>query len=180
MESINEKLYVYQMHQDDPRKCTSAKLARFRLVKPVHFMRHIPRKSIVLNPFAKEVIFPGDRPEVERFGVVVVDCSWERAQEVFSKRLGGRSMRLPTLLAGNPVNYGHPQKLSSAEALAATLYVVGFRGEAEKLMSIFKWGHTFIELNRQPLDEYGQASSREEIEGIEREYFPFLSAANKE
>lgn len=173
MASIYEKLYVYEMRQDDPRKCTSAKLVRFKLAKKVSLIRQIPRKTAILNPFANKIVCPADRLDVEYYGVAVVDCSWENAREVFSRKLL-RSFRLPTLLAGNPVNYGHPQKLSSVEALAATLYIVGFKEEAEKIVSIFKWGHTFIELNRQPLEEYGKVESIEEIKAVEREYFPFI------
>ena len=173
MDVQNRKIFVYQMHQDDPRRCTSTKLIRFKLVKPIHYIRQIRRKSILLNPFAEDVLFSGDGPHVERFGLVAVDCSWKRAQEVFSKKIGGKSLRLPTLLAANPINYGHPKKLSSVEALAAALYIIGSWADAERLLSIFKWGHSFIELNHEPLDEYYRANSREDLERIEREYFPF-------
>ena len=172
MEPLSKRLYVYRMRQDDPRKCTSAKLIRLKLASPLHYRQRLPRNSVVLNPFAEEVLHPGDKPLVERYGIMVVDCSWERAAEVFSKKFTGNNLRLPLVLAANPVNYGHPQKLSSAEALAAALYVVGFRREAEKVMGIFKWGHTFIQLNREPLDEYSLAGSREAVEEVERAYFP--------
>ena len=82
--------------------------------------------------------------------------------------------RLPLVLAANPVNYGHPQKLSSAEALAVTLYIVGLKREAEAVMGIFKWGHTLIELNHDPLEEYSIATSREALAEVERVYFPHL------
>ena len=176
MESLSKRLYVYRMRQDDPRKCTSAKLIRFKLVNPLHYRQRFPRYSIVLNPFAKEVLCSGDKSLIERCGIIIVDCSWEKAAEIFSKKFAGINLRLPTVLAANPVNYGHPQKLSSAEALAAALYIVGFRKEAERVMGIFKWGHTFIELNREPLDEYGSAESREAVGDIECAYFPHLVA----
>lgn len=182
-EPINKKIYIYQMHQDDPHKCTSARLIRFKLARPIHAINNRSstlRNSIVLNPFAKEVLFPGDRTAIEEWGIIVIDCSWAKVDGTFSKRFIGENLRLPILLAGNPINYGHPQKLSSVEALTAALFIANFTREAENLMRSFKWGHTFIQLNRRPLKDYSLARSRQEIEIIEREYFPFFTSPQKD
>ncbi|MFH0897808.1 MAG: DUF367 family protein [Candidatus Bathyarchaeota archaeon] len=178
MSPINKKIFVYQMFQDDPRKCSSARLLRFKLVRPIHHWYRFLKNVILLNPYVEEALFPGDRSIIEEYGILVVDCSWAKAQKVFSKNFKSRNLRLPTLLAANPVNYGCPHKLSSAEALAAVLFIVGLKKDAEMLMKVFKWGHTFIELNRQPLEEYSAVNKREEIAAIEKAYFPFLVSAN--
>ena len=170
MPSIYDKLFVHRMHQDDPRKCTSAKLLRFKLVKATHRTR-FPRRSLILSPFSEEILYPGDRFTLERYGLIVIDCSWAKARNVFSKRFAGGSRRLPLLLAANPVHYGHLEKLSSVEALAAALYIIGYKSEAEKLLTTFKWGPTFLQLNLQPLTEYSSVNSREELRTIERAYF---------
>jgi hypothetical protein len=61
------------------------------------------------------------------------------------------------LIAGNPTNYAKATKLSTAEALAGALYIAGYKEEAKKLLSVFVWGHTFIELNVPLLDAYVEA-----------------------
>jgi pre-rRNA-processing protein TSR3 len=68
------------------------------------------------------------------------------------------------------VNFGRPTKLSTVEALAAALYIAGFKDEALKILSIFKWGHTFIELNREMLEKYAHAGGSSEIVKLQGEF----------
>jgi len=171
MSSAKPKVYVLLLRQDDPKKCTSVKLAKFRLATPLYRMGRVPRRSLVLNPAAPRILLPGDRRLAEEYGLVAVDCSWERAQEVFARRLPGLGRRLPVLLAGNPVNYAKPHKLSSAEALAAALYVIGFRQRAVELLSIFKWGEGFLALNREPLESYMSVKDEDEMIVAEGQFF---------
>jgi pre-rRNA-processing protein TSR3 len=78
------------------------------------------------------------------------------------------------MLAANPINYAMPSKLSSAEALAGSLYILGEQELAVKIMDKFKWGHTFLELNFNLLKDYAQAKSISEVMQLEREYFSHL------
>jgi pre-rRNA-processing protein TSR3 len=78
------------------------------------------------------------------------------------------------MLAGNPTNYAKLGKLSSAEALAGALYILGEQELAEKMMGKFKWGHTFLELNVGLLNDYACAESPERVSELEKEYFPQL------
>jgi pre-rRNA-processing protein TSR3 len=38
-------------------------------------------------------------------------------------------------------------------------------------MNKFKWGHTFLELNAEPLEDYSRSTNQEEIMKIEKDYF---------
>nr|WP_294805054.1 DUF367 family protein [uncultured Nitrososphaera sp.] len=166
------KPQVYMMRQDDPFKCTAAKLAKFRIAEPVKF---IHRDAIVLNPFSETLLTKNDA-EIAR-SVCAVDCSWERAddvakhQRVFSAGIG---RRLPAMLAANPTNYAKLGKLSSAEALAGALYILGDKQLAAEIMNKFKWGHTFLELNGELLEDYSNAETQEQMMQTELEYFPNL------
>ncbi len=165
------KVLVLLMRQDDPRKCTAAKLARLRLAKPLYRPYQVPRRSIVLNPFSSMVLLPKDRLIIETFGLVAVDCSWEKAHSALTTRLPGSGRRLPTLLASNPTNYAKQHKLSSVEALAATLYITGLPELAKQLLSPFKWGNTFLTLNHDPLESYCRARTPEEMRVAESQFF---------
>jgi len=117
----------------------------------------------VLNPFSERAFSPADRKRVEDFGLVALDCSWEHAEKILSKHVRGTSRCLPILIAGNPVNFGKATKLTTAEALAAALYIAGFKQEARELLSVFTWGHTFLELNYALLENYAAAQDSTEI-----------------
>lgn len=169
--ALSPQIYVLQLRQDDPRKCTAAKLVKFRLAKPLYKLRQVPQNCLTLNPFAQSSLLNRDRDQALKYGLVAIDCSWERVQTTFSARLPGKNIRLPTLLASNPVNYAKPNKLSSLEALAASLYIMGFREEANQLLSLFKWGPHFLTLNAQPLEAYASVTDEEQLIRTESEYF---------
>jgi pre-rRNA-processing protein TSR3 len=124
-----------------------------------------------MNPLASRVLLPADRILADRDGLVAVDCSWERAQDVFGARLLGTGRRLPALLASNPINYAKLHKLSSVEALAAALYILGFKTEAGRLLAPFKWGETFFTLNNEPLESYSKVETTEGMSQVEAQFF---------
>jgi pre-rRNA-processing protein TSR3 len=133
-------------------------------------MRFLPKRALVLNPFSQIAFSPADRDRVERCGLAALDCSWEHAEKVLRKHARGTSRCLPILVAGNPTNYAQPTKLSTAEALSAALYITGFKDESEELLSIFKWGHTFFDLNLEMLEGYAKAKDSTEIVEIQKRF----------
>jgi pre-rRNA-processing protein TSR3 len=157
------RIIIYHAGQCDPKRCTGLKLKRHGLARLVNKTRFLPKRAIVLNPFSEIAFSPADRKRVEDFGLVALDCSWEHAEKVLLKHVKGTSRCLPILTAGNPVNFGKATKLTTAEALAAALYIAGFKQEATRLLSIFTWGHTFLELNSAMLENYASAQDSTEI-----------------
>lgn len=118
-----------------------------------------------MDPFAATMLAPADARRSRT--VTAVDCSWRLAGGVFGAFPNAR--RLPPLLAGNPLNYSKQGKLSTAEALAGAMYIMGDAGGARALLDRFKWGHTFYDLNSGLLGEYSRAG-RDDMPGIAASY----------
>jgi len=162
------RITIYHACQDDPKKNTALRLKRRGLARIVTKTRFLPKRAIVLNPFGEIAFSPADRRRLEEFGLAALDCSWEHAQKVMGEHVKGTSRCLPILVAANPVNFGRWTKLTTAEAVAAALYIAGFKKESEDVLSIFTWGHTFFELNVLLLDNYVTAKDSGEIVEMQR------------
>jgi pre-rRNA-processing protein TSR3 len=166
-------LFVYHARQDDPKKCSARRMSRFGLITMYETAGKLPSGSILLDPTADRAISPADRP-LSRKGIVVLDCTWGEVERLFpllrQKRMQGRA--LPYLLAANPVNYGRPFMLSSAEAFVAALFILGYREQAGEIAARFKWGGTFLALNREPLDAYAAAGDSADVIRAQQEFMP--------
>lgn len=156
---------VLMFRQDDPKKCTAAKLVKFGLAKSI---QRTQTDTIVLDPFAKQTLLKKDA--VLAHSITGIDCSWNRADNAFAKKFTGIPRKLPPLLAGNPVNYSKINKLTTVEAIAAAAFILGYEDMAMTLLSKFNWGHTFYELNEYLLKDYSKMISEDEIEPVLREY----------
>jgi pre-rRNA-processing protein TSR3 len=173
------RIYIYHKRECDVKKCTALKLGKLRLAEIVYNIRGIPRGSLLLYPFCENVLSPGDKEIVSRGALAAIDCSWNQFQsERIPRSLAQR--KLPFLLAANPVNYSVPYRLSTLEALAAALYIMGFAEDSSLLLSKAKWGAAFLTLNAEPLSLYSKAKSQEEIREIEREYLSLYGVTNHE
>jgi pre-rRNA-processing protein TSR3 len=160
-------MVVYHARQCDPKKCSTLKLKRFGFVEVVYQVRLLPRGAVVLNALGERAFSPADRRKMEQYGLTALDYSWEQGVQ---PRLPGFlvSRCLPFLVAANPVNFGTPTKLSTVEALASALYIVGFKTGAEKLLDIFKWGPEFLRLNYERLEAYAKAKDSGEVLELQR------------
>lgn len=160
------ELHVRYEGNDDPKKCTARRMEKFDLAELHHSTRATP-PGIVLNPFADQALSPADRTESTR--LVALDCSWETAErEAFD--LGGIHRSLPFLVAANPVNYGTPFQLNTVEAFAGALSILGEHDQAETVLSKFRWGQTFLDLNEEPLSRYAACTDSTEVLAVQDDY----------
>lgn len=158
-------LRILMFYQDDPKKCTAAKMVRLGLAREV---KRIPGSALVLDPYSDKLLLPRDKkPGVALVGI---DCSWKKAEAEFARGLGAARRKLPPLLAGNPVNYSKLSMLTTAEALAGALFILGLKDQAHMVLSKFKWGHTFYELNKGLLADYAQMGDESQLDIILRDY----------
>lgn len=157
------RLYALMEREDDPKKCTAAKLVRFGKAREVTVASKVPRGAIVLDPESEKALSGEDAGAAGRYGLLVLDCSWNKLSKFPVIRSGLEHRALPFLLAANPTNFGKPQRLSSAEALAASLFIMGERAHAEDLMNLFKWGPVFLDINRERLEAYASAKNSTEV-----------------
>jgi len=142
----SSKLFCLHYNQCDPKKCTSFRLKKFNLLKIIKSIRGSQKKSIILTPFAVQEISIEDREKLSKFGLIVIDCSWKKIMNLKIDNFE-YPRKLPPLIAANPTNYGKWEKLSSVEALAATLYIANYSDQADLILSKFSWGSQFKKLN---------------------------------
>lgn len=156
---------IYMLEQCDPKKCSAKKLVRMGFATGYGHMEDVPRKMVLLSPFSDKALSQEDLALALEKGLLALDCSWKKAEEGFPiiKRRRPVQRALPFLVAVNPVNFGHPGMLSTVEALAAALIILGRRAAGERMLEIYNWGHNFLTVNEEPLREYEKAATSAEV-----------------
>ncbi|MFW9952560.1 MAG: DUF367 family protein [Candidatus Thorarchaeota archaeon] len=139
-------LYCLHLNQCDKKKCTAIKLKKLNLINFISKAQANSSKAIVLNPLSKKILHNEDKKLIGAYGLIIIDCSWKQFSNL-KGYLTGNGRQLPPFIAANPVNYGKWNKLSSAEALAAALYITGYYEIANIILSKFNWGMEFKRLN---------------------------------
>ena len=170
------RVHAIWLAQDDPKKNTAV-LASKRGDLTLHkSMKSLPKKGIILEPLCGKVLGPEDHEllTIKNGSLVGLDCSWAQIEPSVDKVMNRTRLiprMLPLLLAANPVNWGKPGKLTTAEALAAGLYLVGRKEQARNILGAFRWGERFFELNHEPLEAYSQAKSSSDLVELQFEFF---------
>ncbi|MGC8582007.1 MAG: DUF367 family protein [Thermoplasmata archaeon] len=151
-------LYVVDFKMDSPKKCTAKKMVSLGIAKNISiYNKKILNTAIVLWPFAETILSPNDAGRGETKGIVVIDTSWVFLERGYEKHYNFRYARnLPTLIAANSVSYGKVGRLSSAEAMAAALYIIGNKNKAMEILNKFQWGETFLSINYEYLEQYAK------------------------
>ena len=168
-------LHVIHLDQDDPRKCTARKLHSMGLVQLHESVTAAPRRGYLLDPLSETILSREDSELISIGGsIVVLDCSWKKVAQSLEGVLENSRLEsrvLPLLLPANPTSWGKVGRLTSAEAIGATLAILGYWDQAERILRHFKFGKEFIELNLEPLKSYSNASTREQVAYLQKEFF---------
>ncbi len=167
------KILIYRFREDLSKASTGVRIVKLGLASRIYSLRNIPKGSLILDPYAKEVLSPEDYSQAK--AIIAIDRSWNvlsREEKLFRERGSflkrALRRRLPFLRAANPINYAVAFKLSTAEAIAAASYIIGCINKAYEILRVFKWGSEFIKLNKEMLDAYSKASSRKEVVNLEK------------
>lgn len=169
---IDIPLAMWDLGQCDSKRCTGRKLSRLGMIQTLQLGNSF--KGLVLSPEGRRTVSAEDKSIVEAHGVSVIDCSWALIDGLPYAKMKGNARLLPYLVAANPVNYGKPFKLSCAEAIASTLYITGFKAEAEKVMEQFGWGPEFIKINRELMDLYAAAKDGTDVVRVQERWLEKL------
>lgn len=159
------EVHIYHEGDDDPDKCSALRLADEGEVRLHESYASLPQ-GVALDPFAERALSPAD---ASADALVVFDSSWESAEDVVAPYDSERRA-LPFVVAANPVSYGRAFRLNTAEATVAALYILGEKERARRIASLFSYGETFLELNREPLERYSECETSEEVVAVQEDY----------
>jgi pre-rRNA-processing protein TSR3 len=168
-------VHAVWLAQDDPKKNTAVLASKRGNLKLHKRINTLPKRGIILEPLCGKVFGPEDHALIINGGSLVgLDCSWAHIEESVAqvmRRTRLQPRMLPLLLAANPVNWGKPGRLTTAEALATVLYLIGRVKQARDVLGAFRWGERFFELNKEPLEAYAQAQTSAELVELQFEFF---------
>ena len=75
------KINLLMFYQDDPKKCTSRKSARYGDCVLHNDIKKSPKRGILLDPLSGILIGPDDTKTISRGAAIVsLDCSWKEIE----------------------------------------------------------------------------------------------------
>lgn len=169
-QSLRTRVSLWEFGQNDAKRDSGSKLVRLGLASSQRIGRGF--KGIVLSSESSTVISPSDAEIIAKFGLAGINCSWNRLDEIPFSNLGKVRLhrKLPFLVAANPVNYGRPFKLNTAEALAAALAIINAGEDSQILLKPFQYGLEFLRLNAEVLESYAAADNADGVVAAEAEF----------
>jgi len=165
---FNMKLFMLNYGQCDPKMCTGMRLMKHGLLKDMKINSKF--QGILLTPTGKKMVSKEDHDLIKNKGICVIDCSWAKFSQLHINLNKIETRLMPYLVAVNPVNYGKAYKLSCVEAISASLYLAGFYQETDFLLSHFKWGKSFLQVNSELFEMYKKCNNGNELKAIEEKY----------
>jgi pre-rRNA-processing protein TSR3 len=124
--------------------CTAVKMVKANVAEIVP---KIPDKGIILLPQAEKSLQKIDLDNAMKEGIVVIDAPWESLPQIFKGITNQKRCRkLPVLIASNPA---HPksEKITTAEAVIASLLILGLKEQANSILNLFPWKEDFLKNN---------------------------------
>jgi len=160
------KAAAWDLNHCDAKRCSGKKLMRLGLLRALNLgQKH---SGVIITPKGKVPVSPADTELLDAYGAAVVECSWNRVDQVPWSRLGGKCERiLPYLVAANQTNYGRPWRLNCVEALAACFAICGRKEWAQDILSSFSYGESFLEINGELLDNYAACKDADQVKKAE-------------
>ena len=135
-EAKKYSVHAIWLAQDDPKKNTAVKLSKRGELRLHERFTRLPRKGIILEPLCGKVLGPEDHAILLEEGgsLVGLDCSWSQIEESVNTVM--RKTKLSQeccryFVSSKPCNWGKPSKMTTAEALAASLYLIGKENKRE-------------------------------------------------
>ncbi|MBD51547.1 MAG: hypothetical protein CMB08_06530 [Euryarchaeota archaeon] len=168
-------LHIIHLDQDDPKKCTAKKMEKYGNAILHNNVSKSPKRGFLLNPRSNALLGPDDKRMIDLgASLVALDCSWKQIDDsldLIKKKTKLVNKSLPLVLAANEVSWGKPGRLSTVEAFAISLWILGRENQAKKILQPFRFGKQFLELNKEPLVAYSNAKSNEELEKLQWDFF---------
>ena len=149
-----------------------AKLVKFRHARPLYRLKQIPDRALTLNPFAPTCLLNQDRLQALNFGLVAIDCSWEKVQAAFTARLPGSEHQASNFACLESGELRKTKQAIFTRSFGCEFAYNGFPGKSQRITLTFQMGTTFPHAKAaQPLAAYASVTDEEQLVSVESEYF---------